>query len=54
MKIHQKVNHFPGSYNVCRKDFLGKHLMMLQRIYPDEYDFFPETWNLPTETANFQ
>jgi len=50
MKLYQKVNHFPGMYLITRKNQLSLHLKKLARHLPEEYDFFPETWTLPTET----
>ena len=41
MRPHQRVNHFPGIYNLARKNMLGRHLMRMQKILPDEYNFFP-------------
>ena len=29
MKIYQRVNHFPGIYNLARKNMLGRHLMRM-------------------------
>ncbi|EGR27062.1 tubulin-tyrosine ligase family protein, putative [Ichthyophthirius multifiliis] len=43
----QKINHFPGSYNLGKKNYLGKHLQKMNKIFPLEYDFFPKTWLLP-------
>lgn len=44
---HQRVNHFPGSYLLCKKNFLASHLLKLQQSLPACYDFFPKTWILP-------
>ena len=37
LKRYQKVNHFPGMSNICRKDLLGKNMSRLSRHFPDEY-----------------
>jgi len=34
-------------YLIARKTFLGKNLKKLQKLFPEEYDFFPRTWILP-------
>ena len=47
MLPHQRVNHFPGIYNLARKNMLGRHLMKMQQLLPDEYNFFPTTYMLP-------
>ena len=54
MKLHQKINHFPGMYHLARKNNLGRNLMKLKKEFPEDYNFFPETWNLPTEYNDFK
>ena len=34
-------------YNIARKNYLCKHLNQMQKKYPDEYNFFPISYNLP-------
>ncbi|CAL8069500.1 unnamed protein product [Orchesella dallaii] len=48
----QKTNHFPGMYEICRKDRLGRNLNRLKKLFPQDYNFFPPTWDLPTEHAD--
>lgn len=45
----QKINHFPDSWCVGRKDRLYRTLNTMKRIHHDEYDFHPETFILPQE-----
>jgi len=45
----QRVNHFLGMYNICRKSTLGMHLKRFQKEFPDHYNFFPHTWMYPAE-----
>jgi len=54
MKPWQKCNHIPGIYNLARKNMLGRHLMRMQKEFPSEYDFFPETFELPHDFKEFQ
>lgn len=49
MKRFQKINHFPGMTEICRKDLLARNLKRMQKIYPREYNIFPRTWCLPAE-----
>mmetsp|Transcript_43854 Transcript_43854/g.42362 ORF Transcript_43854/g.42362 Transcript_43854/m.42362 type:complete len:118 (-) Transcript_43854:1291-1644(-) len=49
MKPYQKINHFPAMYLIARKTFLGKNLKKIQKLLPEEYNFFPKTWILPVE-----
>jgi tubulin polyglutamylase TTLL6/13 len=50
----QRVNHFLGMYNICRKSTLGMHLNRFQKEYPDHYKFFPQTWMYPAEFHDIQ
>ena len=51
-KMHpfQKINHYPGSIYLGRKNNLAKNLIKLRKIYPEDYKFFPKTWLLPYQT----
>lgn len=50
-KVYQKVNHFPGMVNIYRKSNLARSMSKMVKINAKEYDFFPKTWVLPTESA---
>ncbi|XP_054433573.1 tubulin polyglutamylase TTLL13 [Pteronotus mesoamericanus] len=54
MKRFQKINHFPGMTEICRKDLLARNLKRMQKIYPLEYNIFPRTWCLPADYGDFQ
>ncbi|CAG9315026.1 unnamed protein product [Blepharisma stoltei] len=54
MKQYQKINHFPGMYNVSRKNYLAYNLMKLKKLFPDEYDFFPRTWVVPCDMGDLK
>ncbi|RNF05166.1 putative tubulin-tyrosine ligase [Trypanosoma conorhini] len=51
----QRVNHFPGTWRIGKKDELHKHLVAARGRWCDEKgggsfgDFFPEGWVLPEE-----
>lgn len=49
MKRFQKINHFPGMLEICRKDLLARNLNRMQRLFPKDYNFFPKTWCLPAD-----
>lgn len=49
MEINQKINHFPGMYTLSRKNTLAQNLNTMQKAFPEEYNFFPETWILPKD-----
>lgn len=54
MNLHQKINHFPGIYVLARKNMLGLNLMAMKEKFPEEYNFFPETWVIPIQFSQFQ
>ncbi|XP_031242971.1 tubulin polyglutamylase TTLL13 isoform X3 [Mastomys coucha] len=54
MKRFQKINHFPGMTEICRKDLLARNLNRMQKLYPTEYNIFPRTWCLPADYGDFQ
>ncbi|XP_056631900.1 tubulin polyglutamylase ttll6-like [Diorhabda sublineata] len=49
MKRFQKINHFPGMLEICRKDLLARNLNRMLRLFPREYNFFPKTWCFPAD-----
>nr|XP_025037220.1 tubulin polyglutamylase TTLL13P-like [Pelodiscus sinensis] len=49
MKRFQKINHFPGMMEICRKDLLARNLNRMLKLFPKEYNIFPRTWCLPAE-----
>ncbi|XP_054523901.1 tubulin polyglutamylase TTLL13 isoform X3 [Pan troglodytes] len=54
MKRFQKINHFPGMTEICRKDLLARNLNRMYKLYPSEYNIFPRTWCLPADYGDFQ
>ncbi|NXG05520.1 TTL13 polyglutamylase, partial [Sakesphorus luctuosus] len=54
MKRFQKINHFPGMIELCRKDLLARNLNRMLRLFPTEYNIFPRTWCLPADYGDFQ
>ena len=49
----QKINHFCGMLEVCRKKKLSNNIARLQRVAPVDFDFCPQTFNLPDEIDAF-
>lgn len=50
----QRINHFPGMTNICRKVRLAQSLELMKKKFPREYSFFPTTYVLPLHLAAFR
>ncbi|KAJ1440827.1 tubulin-tyrosine ligase/Tubulin polyglutamylase, partial [Ochromonadaceae sp. CCMP2298] len=50
----QTINHFPGMPNIARKNRMGQNLNKMLKMFPREYGFYPRTWILPAEMADFR
>ena len=51
---HQRINHFPKSNEITRKDLLSVNLLKFRDSFGAQiYDFFPETFILPDEFPDF-
>ncbi|XP_053690875.1 tubulin polyglutamylase TTLL13-like [Sabethes cyaneus] len=49
MRRFQKINHFPGMFEICRKDLLARNLNRMLKLFPIEYQIFPKTWVFPAD-----
>ncbi|XP_066273905.1 tubulin polyglutamylase TTLL13-like isoform X4 [Branchiostoma lanceolatum] len=54
MKRFQKINHFPGMSEICRKDLLARNMNRLYKLFPKEYSVFPKSWCMPADYGDFQ
>ncbi|KAK3096766.1 hypothetical protein FSP39_003043 [Pinctada imbricata] len=54
MKKYQKINHFPGMSEICRKDLLARNMNRMLKMFPKEYNIFPKTWCLPADYGDLQ
>ena len=41
-------------YTLSRKNLLAKNLMKMRKKAPEEYNYFPLTWNLPGDYQDFR
>lgn len=55
-KLHpwQKVNMYAGIQQLTKKNFLARNLMRMYKAFPEEYNFFPKTWVLPSESTDLR
>jgi tubulin polyglutamylase TTLL7 len=51
LKSYQRVNHFPNTGEITRKDSLARNLNLVAKACPDsiKFNFFPRSWILPAE-----
>ena len=54
LNVHQRVNHFPGTWELGRKDKLGANLEKARRRRPDAFDFAPRSFLLPRDTEEWR
>ncbi|TKC50577.1 hypothetical protein EI555_011510, partial [Monodon monoceros] len=54
IKSYQKINHFPGMTEICRKDLLARNMSRMLKIFPRDFHFFPRTWCLPADWGDLQ
>uniref|UniRef100_A0A4X1UMZ9 Tubulin tyrosine ligase like 6 n=1 Tax=Sus scrofa TaxID=9823 RepID=A0A4X1UMZ9_PIG len=54
MKSYQKINHFPGMAEICRKDLLARNMSRMFKMFPKDFHFFPRTWCLPADWGDLQ
>ena len=50
----QMVNHVPGMTNIARKNRMGANLNRMAKLFPIEYSFYPKTYVLPQDLAEFR
>ena len=50
---NQKVNHFPKTSMITRKDSLLRALRKMRVVHGSIYNFFPDAFLLPTEYTKF-
>ncbi len=45
----QRLNHFPGMLEICRKASLSRHMARLAARLPAQYGFYPPAMLLPDQ-----
>ena len=51
---NQKFNHFPCTYQIGLKDNMYIHYRMYKKLFPELYDFAPDTYILPSDAEIFE
>ncbi|CAI5456246.1 unnamed protein product [Caenorhabditis angaria] len=50
---NSKVNKFPGMTELAKKISLTHAISSMQKLFPDEYAFYPKSWFLPAHLNDF-
>ncbi len=53
MKPTQKINHFTGMLEICRKKSLCRNIANMQRRFAEDYNFMPKSFLLPEQLDEF-
>ena len=51
---YQKINHFPESVNLGRKDLLWRNIYRMRLKFPKQFNIAPHSWILPEEYNEFE
>ena len=52
---YQKVNHFPRSHEITRKDLMYKNLAKMQILHGARaFDFVPKTYIMPQDAGQLE
>ncbi|PRP80001.1 hypothetical protein PROFUN_12288 [Planoprotostelium fungivorum] len=53
MKPYQRINHWPRTSSLTRKDVIWNNYMVMRADHKEEYNFMPETYVFPREYNKF-
>ena len=45
---------YPGISCITKKHYLARNLMNMSKVFPNQYDFFPKTWLLPSQFTDLR
>ena len=51
---YQRVNHFPGTWELGRKDRLGRNVSKMRRKHPEVFDIQPKSFVLPHDADEWR
>jgi len=54
LKPYQRVSQWPGIQVLTHKNRMADNLMIMRSHFPDDYNFFPTTYNLPAEIMEYR
>ena len=50
---YQRINHYPKSSEITKKDSLARHLKRMRTVHGPVYDYMPITFSVPNEYVTF-
>ena len=53
LKSTQKINHFHGMLEICRKKPLARNIARMAKDFPKAFNFVPKSWVLPEQSGEF-
>ena len=51
---YQKINHFPNSVNLGRKDMFWENILRMKKKFPAHFNITPHSWILPGQFNEFE
>ncbi|GKT27592.1 Tubulin tyrosine ligase [Aduncisulcus paluster] len=54
LRAYQRINHFPGMYELARKDALSRNMNRYRRRFEKAYSFFPASFLLPHQAGELK
>ena len=52
LRSFQRFNHFPAMSEISKKDSLAKNILKICKVLPQDFDFVPKTWIMPTDYSS--
>lgn len=53
MNPNQHYNHFISTFHLGRKDFMYRHYLQFNLLFPNEYNYIPQTFILPDDASKY-
>ena len=52
LRAFQRFNHFPAMSEISKKDSLARNILKICKVMPQDFDFVPKTWIMPTDYSS--
>lgn len=54
IKPYQRISQWPGIQSIAHKNKLAKNVQQMQKEFPEDYGFLPQTFILPSEISELK